>query len=200
MAKDYAKKRQGRNQGNLVQQVLLLCVVFITGYLTASVFDLDSLNNWLNHRFNETPPSAPSPSAPVASTPKPKFEFYTLLSKDTKRPTLPARPTPTPVSAHAPPITSAPPSTDLPKVVENTGASKSSYLIQVAAFNKKEEAEKLKASLVLRGFDVKVNARMQGNTTWYRVVIGPFINLAEAEKVQFNIARNDHIRGMIRKE
>ncbi|MGQ3888059.1 SPOR domain-containing protein [Legionella sp. CNM-1927-20] len=77
--------------------------------------------------------------------------------------------------------------------------TKEAFLIQIAAFNRRQDAEHLKASLVLRGFDVTISPILKNNVNWYRVVVGPFPSRAEAEKAQLAVARSERMKGMIRK-
>ena len=72
------------------------------------------------------------------------------------------------------------------------------FIVQVASFRNRYEAEKMKAALVLRGFDVYISSSNQQGT-WHRVVIGPFTSRTQAQKAQLAFARRQHIMGMIRK-
>ena len=77
--------------------------------------------------------------------------------------------------------------------------AKEAFLIQIAAFNKRQDAEHLKALLVLRGFDVTVSPFIKENINWYRVIVGPLPSRAEAEKAQIAVAKSERMKGMIRK-
>lgn len=77
--------------------------------------------------------------------------------------------------------------------------AKEAYLIQVAAFNKHQDAEHLKVSLLLHGFDVKVSPFLKENVNWYRVIVGPFPSRAQALKAQIAVAKSERMKGMIRK-
>lgn len=83
----------------------------------------------------------------------------------------------------------------VPKAV----ADKGNYLVQVAAFKSRQEAERMKGSLVLKGFEVSILTVTQQNMSWYRVNIGPFPSKVLAQKAQGEIARREHIVGMIRR-
>ncbi|WP_419420278.1 SPOR domain-containing protein [Legionella sp. D16C41] len=80
-----------------------------------------------------------------------------------------------------------------------TTRAKEAFLIQIAAFNKRQDAENLKAALVLRGFDVAISPIYKNNINWFRVIVGPFPTRAEAEKAQVAMTRSEHMKGMIRK-
>lgn len=77
--------------------------------------------------------------------------------------------------------------------------TKDSYLIQVGSFKNLREAERMKASLVMKGFDVKIASITQQRMNWYRVIIGPFASRTQALKAQIAFARSEHITGMIRR-
>lgn len=169
------------------------------------------------------------PPIQQAVLPKPKLEFYTLLAKEpmamapvatasavktatvppavaavatteasnlaNKKPSEPISPVTssalvTPVTAlKKPPVTHP-----VTQVV-----SKESYTVQVAAFKTKQDAEHLKASLVLKGFPVVIATIAPPQGTWYRVMIGPFSSRQDAEKAQMTVAKTEHVTGMVRK-
>ena len=83
MAGHYRKKNAPRQRGNMLGQLLLVVVVFVAGYLTASLYDLASVTSWIGSQVlaNNSAVIIKQPSAQQASIPKPKFEFYTLLAK-----------------------------------------------------------------------------------------------------------------------
>ncbi|KTC71635.1 Sporulation domain-containing protein [Legionella birminghamensis] len=233
MAKDYVRKRQAKQRSNAPRQLLLLLASFLGGYLTATIFDFTSLSAWVNKHVlaaQELHPEATVP-AKKAEAPKPKFEFYTLLAKDSSpqvlanRPgsaspralppantatahtaqqaTQVTRPTAAPVNAK----TQAPALPQAVTVAESKPAanpapaknSKEYYLVQIASFNRRQDAEQVKANLVLKGFDVIVTSVPQGQMIWFRVLLGPYHSRLQAEKAQAEIARSEHMKGMIRK-
>lgn len=230
MARDYVRKRENQKpKSSAPRQILLVLASFLGGYLTATVFDVTSLTAWVNqHMATKNPKviAAAPPPVKKAEPPKPKFEFYTLLSKDNSAP-LANRPMPMTVAKSAPgPVPSSPNTSaqianaisnsasvpvanaipnvavrDSKPVSTETSGSKGreAYLLQIASFNKKPDAERLKASLVLRGFDIVISPTAHGTVTWYRVIAGPFYSRAEAEKAQITVARSEKMKGMIRK-
>lgn len=62
------------------------------------------------------------------------------------------------------------------------------YMIQVASFAQKKDAEKMKAELLLGGYNVSVNVFSKGATTWYRVMLGPYNRIATAQSDQRRLA------------
>lgn len=218
MARDYGKKNSRRHRSSTPKQLLLLLVSFLFGYLSASIFDFTSLTNWVNAQVlaKSVIPAAPTRVAEEAQLPKPKFEFYTLLATEHSAavPVSTASPT-VPVTAHAPPTTpvgepvvkNAPiPAAPIKSEVAVAGKSsawavinKESYLVQVASFRSKQEAEHMRATLALKGFAANIVVVRQQQVSWYRVSIGPFSSKGQAEKAKLSVARSEHLMGMIRK-
>ncbi|MBA2652920.1 MAG: SPOR domain-containing protein [Tatlockia sp.] len=184
---------------------------FLIGYLTATVFDFTSLSSWVNtHLLSKGSQGKPQvqAKAKVPELPKPNFEFYTLLAKDGHTPaTVVAKPQvgqPMPgttvIAATTAPV-HEPGKTIVTeaKPVSVANADKDSYLIQLAAFKNKQDAEHMKAALTLKGFTVSINATSQQQGAWFRVIAGPFNSRALAEKTQLGLAQNERIKGIIRK-
>ncbi|MBA3535993.1 MAG: SPOR domain-containing protein [Tatlockia sp.] len=214
MAKDYSSRRRpATRRSNAPKQLFWLLASFLCGYLAATVFDFTSLSSWVNANIL-TKKNGSKPQIQVAAKepelPKPKFEFYTLLAKDHSvvavapvvKPQTPLAQL-KPQSAAQSPATPAQSGKSVPvtdgKAVVQANPSKDSYLIQVAAFKNRQDAEHMKAALTLKGFDVSVVATSQTQGNWFRVIAGPFSSRATAEKAQLNLAQNERIKGMIRK-
>lgn len=58
------------------------------------------------------------------------------------------------------------------------------YLVQVGAFTRAEDAEAQRAKLAMQGFSAKVSEREQAGRTVYRVRLGPFDTKGEADALQ----------------
>lgn len=89
------------------------------------------------------------------------------------------------------PVASAKPVTTLP--------SRANYIVQVASFKARNDAEHMKGLLILKGFEVSVmpvTTPNQGN--WFRVVIGPYPNRALAQKAQIILSKTERLNGMVR--
>ena len=225
MAKDYGR-RPSRQRSSAPKQVFWVLASFLGGYLAATVFDFTSLTTWINTQVlgqqNEQKNTAQVVAKPN-EMPKPKFEFYTLLAKDRSAPAQvthqvnpatmaaqtkvvvsPSSPaasvsnTPTPAAANQQTQIPVAVTESKPITVANT-SSKESYLLQLASFKNKQEAERLKAALTLKGFDVHVAMSSQQQGNWFRVVLGPFHSRGDAEKARMAVARRERITGMIRK-
>ena len=226
MAKDYGKKKSSHQSSGLLRQLLLVSVCLLVGYLSAAVFDFSSLSKWVNAQLlsHQTMAVTKKPEPQKAELPKPKFEFYTLLASErpeeseqakktesmqaqttpSTSPTVQIAPAGTPSlattdhSSSVAPIlpVSVVPVKPVSSPVENT---KGAYLVQVAAFRSQQEAERMKAMLVLKGFVVKIAMINQQKTNWYRVNLGPYASRAEAQKARAAVAHSEHIVGMVRK-
>lgn len=222
MSKTYARNRPTRQTHQSSGRFVVGFAAFLFGYLAASVFDIASLTAWVNKNVvNRGAATAPvSVAAKPVEAPKPKFEFYTLLSRDNHatgpgarhvaapKAAIPVAST-TPAAATTPAPTNsavqavARQATQVVAVAESkpvavADKTKGSWQIQVASFNRREDAEQVKASLVMRGFDVGVVPVTQRNMTWYRVIIGPFVSRDDAAKAQAVVARSERMQGMIR--
>ena len=215
MAKDYVRPRQLPKRNRNIRPLLFVIAAFILGYLIANFFDFASLSAWVSRHFGTHKTKIAVRKAPHHLVPKPKFEFYTLLAKDNNaspsvtRPDNPSlKPSPAIASAN---IASA-------RAVRTLAAGnlesnrdnkttnviinppkKETYFIQIASFNKRSDADHLKAELVLKGFDVTITPILKEKMVWYRVTVGTFHSRQDAEKVQLIMARREHIQGMVRK-
>jgi len=101
---------------------------------------------------------------------KTRFDFYTILPGSERQ-----------VSTEEVKITeqSAEPS------VQNT------YFLQVGAFQTEEEADNMKATLALQGFEALVQtATIPNKGVWHRVRVGPLKNLELINKTKADLASN----------
>jgi cell division protein FtsN len=192
MARDYAKqratkKKQPRKIGRLI---IAMLIVFIGGYFVAIFWDLDTIKKTISSKLAHVlPKSKPSvkQSPKKVELPKPKFEFYTTLPKDRVS-------SAEPIVNHKSQIGS----TDVPSATKKKISNQ--YLLQVASFKHLDDADKLKAALILKGYDVKMTEFISGNSKWYRVNIGPFDSQDMAFKTQVKMHQdNRNLTGIIRR-
>lgn len=218
MARDYGRKMPARSSSTKTSaKIILILASFLVGYLTAAVFDFSSLTAFMKQHFLKEKPMIQA-KAKKKETIKPKFEFYTLLSKDTNALVPVNKVQPTKEIAQAKPmvreagtlpseakISSSNPTKPAevveskPLIVPKVDKKVGTYLVQVAAFNRRQDAEHLKASLVLTGYDVNLTPFLKNNITWFRVIIGPFSSQGEAEKAKLTIAHSHKMQGMVRR-
>ena len=183
-----------------------ILLAFFSGYIIANIFNINDLSRYSAQAWNAIKPdSKESPkntTAQQAQLPKPKFEFYTLLSND-----KPGRGASHQINTHALPSSEV---REISKAIQTqvhqatalapiTETHPRHYDIQLASYNKKSDAERLKASLLLRDFNAKIEAVAQKNGHWFRVIIGPYSSKQAAEKAQLSIARSDKVMGIIRR-
>lgn len=137
------------------------------------------------------PASEPSPTP----APKPNPSPFPPQGPTSIKPAAPPRPAlPKPLSDELKPAAAA------PVPVSATERSYGRYVIQVASFRSQTEAKKLREKLLQRGYNVKIMSVMQQSTYWYRVMVGPFPSVGQAQQVQSALSYQEHVRGMIRKD
>lgn len=232
-----AYPRRNASRKAALKQWSTAFVSLIFGYLLAAVCDINTVNKWFNqYALNKTP--APKEVVKNEPPPKPKLEFYTLLTKEgevvasSEVAAIPSssdkaiqsaattsvvsnsiasnsvagttvdKSTTVIATAPTPVVTATPASVQPPtptKPVEPIIDRKNAFLVQVAAFKNRRDAEKLQANLILKGFDVSLTTVNQPTGNWYRVVMGPFSSREQAQKAQTSMARSERIMGMIRK-
>ncbi|HWQ94049.1 MAG TPA: SPOR domain-containing protein [Gammaproteobacteria bacterium] len=122
---------------------------------------------------SKPPQSQPLPEAPP--TAKPRFDFYTILPEmEVAVPEQETAAKPAQGEGAAP--------------VDKPGA----YILQAGSFRSLEEADKLKASLVLLGVEASIQTVTVNNKdTWHRVQVGPYNDLAEVNQVRARLKQNN---------
>jgi cell division protein FtsN len=111
-------------------------------------------------------PEQPEPEPDEAPPPKPRFDFYTILPEmEVKVPEW---------SGTNPATNPAPPALE-----------PGSYVLQVASFQRFEDADKVKAKLALNGIVADIQrVVINGKDTWYRVRVGPFKDLERVDAMR----------------
>lgn len=197
MTKDYAKKRPTKKtfRGNGQSKVSAHPLIPGWVWLFIGVFMGVGLAIFLFWKWGQNyqyqPPAPPivvseSDSAPVEDKSfeeeKPRFDFYTLLPNlkvdmpDVATPTQERKPHPT------------------------KEASPLAYILQTGSFRTQEQAEKLKATLALNGFESQIQTvTIPPDETWYRVYIGPFNTKSEALVMQQNLQQSQAANSLILK-
>jgi len=87
---------------------------------------------------------------------EPKFNFYTILPE---------------LEILIPESETQPPNT---RPGKDTTEDNKQYVLQAGSFNNKIDAEKLKASLALLGFEAHIQSVTVNGTAWHRVRTGPY--------------------------
>ena len=82
------------------------------------------------------------------------------------------------------------------KEIKEAAASQETYFVQVASFQEEATAEGLRVRLVKKGYPVQVvPVQIERMGLWYRVRMGPFATLQEAQTAQKVIASEEHMEG-----
>lgn len=148
--------------------------------------------------------SKPAPATPRSSEPdKPKYDFYTLLPESEvivppqalEQPAVP--PTPKPVSPEeAAKIDAARAEAALngqtpppPPVVAQPPVS-TQFFLQAGSFRRKDDAESVRAQIILLGQSVRVESGTVREETWHRVLVGPFASREQLAQSQKALAAN----------
>ena len=61
------------------------------------------------------------------------------------------------------------------------------YFVQVGAFHAAEDAQAQRAKMAMMGLDARITEREQAGRTVFRVRLGPFERLDEAEKLKTEV-------------
>lgn len=115
------------------------------------------------------PEQAGEPAA-AAESPKPRFDFYTLLPEQTIDVEIEPGEVATPAASH--------------KKVEI-------YLLQAGSFRQREDADRRRAELLLLGLEPKVEETNGDNGRWYRVYVGPFESHSKMSRARSLTANQD---------
>lgn len=198
MGNYYNQKNAKRGGQGSFRVLFWAALAFLIGYLSASYHHIERAGIWLSTHVlgPQNAGHLSTQSAQAVELPKPKFEFYTLLTSDT--PAGASRLATVPTLSSQTVRVALPVSATKPVTQALANANKRAYLIQVAAFRRRTDAERVRASLIMKGFDVHIAAVKQQNLDWYRVVIGPFNSREQAEKAQMMIVKSERMKGMIR--
>jgi cell division protein FtsN len=98
-------------------------------------------------------------AAPAAAIPKPRFDFYTLLPKQT----IDVEEEPEPVE----------PAADVSKP-PTPSAAPQPFFLQAGSFRQQADAERRRAELLLLGLTPKLEETSNDSGRWFRVYLGPF--------------------------
>ena len=93
----------------------------------------------------------PKPTAPAKPSTETQFDFYTLL---------PEREVVVPKGT--------------PPASENSAQESVRYLLQAGSFRRSEDADRLRAKLLLLGLEATTQPVTSSGSTWHRVLVGPF--------------------------
>lgn len=143
-----------------------------------------------------TTPAAQPGTAPTPSHPELPLSFFDNLPKGQKNTVLgsginekpkPTEPKPAGVPAQpaAPPqpVVAAPKKTETAPPPVKPAAQPSGYVVQVASYSNRKDADTLKSRLSAQGYAASVSEVTLEGTTWYRVRIGRNLDKESATKI-----------------
>ena len=138
------------------------------------------------------PEPAPKPAkADKKGADRPRFEFYQILpgEKDAEKPAAaPAKPVAPPQQASAPPQAPPKPGSSPAAPKPHSGEV---YWLQAGAFSEEKEADNLKAKIALTGLEATVRAvSIPDKGTLYRVRLGPYQSLDDANRIKSALSQN----------
>lgn len=164
MTHDYAKKKKppakkSRARKSQVPAWVWLFTGVVTGVFISFLTFLADLSP---ETVKEEKKAASAPTkSPAKTTHTTKFDFYTLL---------PEREVIVP---------------DEPKDSSGEPEEAFVYLLQAGSFKSSEDADRLRAKLILMGLDAKIEAvTVNGGDQWHRVQVGPFSNSSSLSKAR----------------
>lgn len=111
-------------------------------------------------------PHSPESRKPIT---EPKLDFYQLLTRSSQVLTKKE-------SAEVAPATPA-----------DTTSNRAKYIIQVASFRNKDDADTLKAQLALWGIVANVQSVTIKHENWERVRVGPMTNVDKVDEIQHQL-------------
>jgi len=111
-----------------------------------------------------------------ANKQEPKFNFYTILPE---------------LEVLIPDSETRPPETIKSSNGDSQLDSEKEYILQAGSFQNKNDAEKLKASLALLGYEASVQNVTINRDAWHRVRIGPYTNTKELYKTISLLQKHD---------
>jgi cell division protein FtsN len=140
-----------------------------------------------------TPTPAPSRQSAPDNTPKPQFEFYTILPEmevvipdeeivppEAARTTAETPPKPVPVDDRS----------EQPRTQQ-------AYILQMGSFRRFEDADRMKASLALIGIEAEVQkVTINNKDTYHRVRSGPYRSEAQLNRVR-KLAKDNNISTLV---
>lgn len=181
MSRDYKPKSNSRpstGRGGSMFAGILIGLILGLGIALAVAWYINKMPSpFLNRRPEPTqppPPLAANPPSPSGeSLDKPKFDFYKMLP-----------------GQNVPVITNKP--SQAPTVPAPSGAFSENYYLQAGAFQKKDDADNMKAKLAMLGLesDVQSVKDASGNESRFRVRIGPYQSERDLKIVQDNLQQN----------
>lgn len=172
MSRDFAKKSRApsrRGSNNTSGQTpgwTWFLAGLVLGAFAASLYFIK------NPVTAPAPVEEPKPQTTENKTPKPRFDFYKLLQESET--IVPASET----------------NTDEKPTPEQASTE---YILQVGSFPSAEDADKLRAQLILLNLDAHIEkVEIRKGELWHRVVVGPFDNQNALTSARTQLVNNQY--------
>lgn len=153
----------------------------------------------------------PAPLAPV----KPKYDFYTLLPgteavvptdavpEKAQTPVTPAEAAKIDtaraqaalsgqVPPPPPPVKTAASQAATPATAAATAPPTTQFFLQAGSFRKQDDADRVRAQIIILGQSARVESGKVKDDTWYRVMVGPFSNREQLTVAQKQLATSGY--------
>ena len=222
MPKDYKDAPASRGSSRTSHPLLLGVII---GLLLGIVISL-AVALWLNRLSNpfvqknrpvgplpRMGAAPPPPSDEVATPPqgapakgdRPRFEFYQILPGEKEASQHPPGATPNSVPQATPPSApaAAPKAAEVPRPGSSPSTPKphtgDNYWLQAGAFSDEKEADNLRAKIALTGLEASVRpVSSTGKGKLYRVRLGPYQSLDDANRIKAVLSQNGVEAAIIR--
>jgi len=213
MPRDYKDSPPPRDPESRLNHPMLLCIII--GLMLGIVISL-AVALWLNRLANpfvekgkaveplpKIGPAQPPPPPDAAkaaeqsakgkapaekggkSSERPRFEFYQILPGDKE---VSDREAKAATAKAAPPPTAPRPGSSPASPKPHTGEV---YWLQAGAFSEEKEADNLKAKIALTGLEAAVRpVTIPDKGTLYRVRLGPYQSLEDANRIKTALSQN----------
>jgi cell division protein FtsN len=128
-------------------------------------------------------------TAPAKTSERPRFEFYQILPGEKDNADKDARPAPkSPAPVATAPATPPRPGSSPSSPKPHSGEV---YWLQAGAFSDEKEADNLKAKIAFTGLEAAVRAvSIPDKGTLYRVRLGPYQSLDDANRIKTALSQN----------
>ncbi|MDP2242779.1 SPOR domain-containing protein [Pseudomonas sp.] len=179
----------------------------VVGVFVMLLMNLQPGSDAVKRNKAETASSQVKPKPETQEPAKPKYDFYTLLPEsevivppDALPPPAPEQQPVTPAEAEkidaaralaalngetpppAPPVAKPEPAAQAPLSTQ--------FFLQAGSFRRKDDAESVRAQIILLGQNVRVESGTVREETWYRVLVGPFANREQLAVSQKALSAN----------
>jgi len=188
MPADYKSRSHGREKKSLPGFVWLLAglsiglFVALLVYLDAQPKTSSSFSHAVQQELNKIKarPEPKKNKEKTAAKQEPKFNFYTILPE---------------LEVLIPDAETRPPESKYERSTAAGAAAGKQYILQAGSFRNQDDADKLKATLALLGFEANVQNVTINQEAWHRVRLGPYANTSDLYR-NINLLHEHDINAM----